>query len=439
MPAVHEQELKKIWQSGGAGDLALTRQLGMLHPIIGSKWAVKRYGVVVDEAGVREGNPSVIRDGDVYRMYNARRESSTDAYKIVMRTSPDGKSWTSPTTVMTADMVNAAGYDVTGVYQPSVLKENGTYYMFFAGNQMQPWGVRRNQIFLATSTDGVNFGNIKAVLTPRQNSMESVIGHPFVAKFRGKYYMIYTGAEDDRLVPTNPMFRRLLLAESEDLETWTPTGPISLEGALGEWDAGTIYDHSIVNINDSLLLIVYSAEANAGSGNMRIGLAYSFDMTHWFGRRMLLARVLDSEAKYIADNSILYEGGKLKIWYEGDDGVTDPATGQSTVRILYAEAVMGDVHVMELWINKTVPDTGLSTDDIDTKFDKKTFYIISDQSGTLNVQAYDEAAGDFKTFDSISVSADTLTAYTTYYNARRMRLNFVPSAEATVSAWAVMN
>jgi len=94
-----------------------------------------------------------------------------------------------------------------------------------------------------------------------------------------------------------------------------------------------------------------------------------------------------------------------------------------------------------LWENESVTDTvnGSVTDYIETGYnDKKTFYIISDQSGTLYIQARDEVAGDYKDIGSVSVSADTLTPYMTYYGARVMRLRFVPSAAATVSIWAIL-
>jgi len=445
MPALHEQELKKkmeeIWQSGGTGDLALARQPGMLHPIIGAKWAVKRYGAVIDEVGVKNTNPSVIRDGDIYRMFLAYRATSTETYNRIREfISSDGKSWTLVGVVMTVDMVNATGYNVTGLSQPCVLKESNTYYMFFQANQLQPWGHRRT-IFLATSTDGVNFSNIRIVVNPVKNSMRDGVWHPFVVKFRSKYYMVCI-ASDSRLSSTNPMFNRLVMFESPDLINWTFMDIISMEAALGEWDAGRMLDHSLVNINDALLLMVYSAEATAGGGGMRIGLCYSFDVKHWFRSSMLLARVLDSEAGYIADSSILYEGGKLKIWYEADDGAIVPATGQSTCRVMYAEAVPGNIQVMDLWINKTIGTGGDVTDDIDTKYDRKSFYIISDQSGTLYIQAYDEVANTFRDIDSKPVSANDLTVYNanaTVTMARRMRLRFIPSAEATVSAWAVMS
>jgi hypothetical protein len=92
-----------------------------------------------------------------------------------------------------------------------------------------------------------------------------------------------------------------------------------------------------------------------------------------------------------------------------------------------------------LWENASIDTAGATSDYVEAEYnDKKTFYIISDQAGTLYIQAYDEVAGDYKDIDSISVSANTLTPYSTTYGARLMRLRFVPSASATVSAWAVL-
>jgi len=96
---------------------------------------------------------------------------------------------------------------------------------------------------------------------------------------------------------------------------------------------------------------------------------------------------------------------------------------------------------LRLWMNESVTDTinGSTTPGFLTAYvDKKTFYIISNQSGTLYIQAYNEVAGAYADIDSLSVSANTLTPYSTTYGARLMRLRFVPSASATVSAWAVL-
>ena len=92
-----------------------------------------------------------------------------------------------------------------------------------------------------------------------------------------------------------------------------------------------------------------------------------------------------------------------------------------------------------LWENQSVGTGGLATDHVETHYhDKKTFYIFSDQAGTLYIQAYNEVAGSFQNIDSVSVSANTLTVYMTTYGSRLMRLFFVPSAAATVSAWAIL-
>jgi hypothetical protein len=399
----------------------ISKELGLLHPIVNTKWAVKRYGVVIDQPE-RPGNPCVIKDGDLYRLYTGVME---------VWTSPDGKSWTKvATNIMTPTMVNNAGYNVTGVYQPCVVKYNGIYYLFFAGDQLQPWGVRRDQIFLATSIDGITFGNIRAVITPVQNSMEERCWHPYVVRFKDKWWCYYI-TTDYRLTSSNPMQNRLACAISDNLITWEKIGEVIIEPAMNEWDSGRMYDHSVVNIEDRFLLLVSAVEATAGGGDMRIGAYYSFNGKTFYRHRMLLTRVLSAEKKYIADNTTLYEGGKLKIWYEAYDGIAAP------VRLIYAEAIPGNSQIMELWVNESISTSGATTDDVDTKFDKKTFYIISNQSGTLYVQAYDEVANDFKDIDSKSVSANTLTPYSTTYGARRMKLKFIPSASAVVSAWMV--
>jgi len=96
---------------------------------------------------------------------------------------------------------------------------------------------------------------------------------------------------------------------------------------------------------------------------------------------------------------------------------------------------------LRLWMNESITDTtnGSTTPGFLTAYaDKKTFYIYSNQSGTLYIQAYDEVNATYRDIDSTSVSASTLTPYSTTYGARLMRLRFVPSASATVSTWAVL-
>jgi predicted GH43/DUF377 family glycosyl hydrolase len=407
------------------------------HPLLSSRWAVKRYGAVVSETGVRNGNPAVIRDGSTYMLYHTRQTSATDDFKIALRTSPDGIVWSDPLIVMTRDMVNGAGYNVTGVFQPMVIKEGGKYYLFFAGDQLMYWGARSTAIFLATSDDGINFSNIRMILKPEKDSILNSLWHPWVVKFKETYYM-YCMATDNRIPTTRLGNVRIVVFTSRNLTDWKWNGCIAMEGVYGDWDGGRIIDHSLVNIEDKLLVMVYAAESITGTMDMKIGIAFSFDGVSFFGRRQLLVRALAGEAKYIADTSILYEGGKLKVWYEADDGVKVPTTGLSTLQIMYAEAVPSESHVMELLLNRSVTTDGITTDPIDTRYKSKTFWLKSDQDGTMYIQAYDEATKSFADIDSVTVSANTLARYTTTLGARLMRLGFVPTAAATVSAWVVL-
>jgi len=416
----------------------LEKALGVnYHPLLSSRWAVKRYGAVVNEIGVLNGNPAIIRDGSTYMLYHMRMASTTDDFKIVLRTSADGIVWSSPLVVMTKDMVNSAGYNVNGVFQPTVIKEQGKYYLFFAGDQLMYWGARSNAIFLATSNDGVNFSDIRMVIKPEKDSMLHSVWHPWVVKFKETYYM-YCLATDYRVPTTRPGNIRLVVFTSKNLTDWRWEGFIAMEGAYGDWDGGRMIDHALVNIEDKLLVIVYAAESVPDALDMKIGIAYSFDGVTFIGRRQLLVRASVEEARFIADASILYEGGKLKIWYEADDGVTVSTTGLSTLSIMYAEAVPSESQVMELLLNRDITTNGITTDPIDARYGSKTFWLKSNQSGTMYIQAYDEATRSFADIDSVSVSANVLTRYQTTLRARLMRLRFVPTATATVSAWVVL-
>jgi hypothetical protein len=95
---------------------------------------------------------------------------------------------------------------------------------------------------------------------------------------------------------------------------------------------------------------------------------------------------------------------------------------------------------LRLWMNESITDTTNGSTTLGFRVaeaDKKTFYIYSNQSGTLYIQAYDEVNATYRDIDSTPVSANVLTPYVMTMKARLVRLRFVPSASATVSAWAV--
>jgi hypothetical protein len=71
-------------------------------------------------------------------------------------------------------------------------------------------------------------------------------------------------------------------------------------------------------------------------------------------------------------------------------------------------------------------------------YERKAIYIYSDQSGALNIEVDPDLRGNWKPFDSVSITAGKLNTYITTAPFARMRFKFTPSATATVSAWVVL-
>jgi len=125
-------------------------------------------------------------------------------------------------------------------------------------------------------------------------------------------------------------------------------------------------------------------------------------------------------------------GNRILIGGERYPGTLIMTSLPETLHSGYSSSIM-------LWENAEIPVNGAETDFIETfANDKKTFYISSNQKGMLCIQVYDEVVQTYRDIDNVSVSANSLVPYLTSYGARLMRLRFVPSLPARVSAWAVL-
>jgi len=96
----------------------------------------------------------------------------------------------------------------------------------------------------------------------------------------------------------------------------------------------------------------------------------------------------------------------------------------------------------DIWVNETIPVAGSTSYPITTDWPcDTTIFFFSDQDGTLDIEVDPiniSGASDYRGFDTgLSVSANTLFKYQTSYRYRRLRLTFTPTAEATVSAFAI--
>jgi len=457
MPAVHEQELRKIWQSGGVGREALREELAPTRVIVDYGYGYRCFpNVGFNGEAVftvhslvfppPNGKPIICK---VFRL-----EGFADAVEIGDLHATDSKAILANQPFVTRDgsiivpTLNAPDYTHMAIWRykdgvwNKVYEDTGadvatiTHFAQdpYIGNIYGGYNNGVKSIVLKSTDDGETWSKV----------YESVEASPSDA-------YIYSCGTYRQYVVLTKRNKRTFIRSSDHGATWTespvlPTKPrcVSMFNDLG------------MSFITSDSCIYYSRDQFATYKRIKVQPSGSPD-SHWtirypvrVGGRFLLSAVTASSAVFLASRDLYHtvtpvfsvEGFAARIAGYGDYLLVGAEYNGFLVRVRLPKTLeKGMSCPILLWESESVTDTtnGSTTDLIDTGYnDKKTFYIISDQSGTLYIQAYDEVTGDFKDIDSISVSADTLTPYMTTYDARLMRLRFVPSAAATVSAWVVL-
>ena len=246
-----------MYYSGGAGASLMTTGLAKSSDG-GFTWT--KFGKVLDVGGAGEWDDmqaqshTVLVDGDTYKMwYGGQRdpEVTYDA-KIGYATSADGETWTKDGSnpVFEGD---AGEWDGDNVGYPSVIKENGTYYMWYSGHDGAWKGIG-----LATSTDGIDW-------TRSGNN-------PVVTNESGGYayqcHVIAVGSEYWMLYNDNTS-RKIYYARSTDKVTWTGHKLAIDLGGGGEWDDYRLQTPSWFTENR----IYYTGMRNGQA--YKIGLAFN--------------------------------------------------------------------------------------------------------------------------------------------------------------------
>ncbi|MEZ4287608.1 MAG: hypothetical protein R3A47_05590 [Polyangiales bacterium] len=86
-------------------------------------------------------------------------------------------------------------------YGPSIILENGTYYMFYCSPSDTP-PYPYDAVRMVTSTDGRNWSSPSVALAANGSYAHSSVCDPSVVKFRGVYLMYYTCINDQRYAST---------------------------------------------------------------------------------------------------------------------------------------------------------------------------------------------------------------------------------------------
>jgi len=419
----------------------------------------KHYGMVLDVGGtgafdeMKASNPTVIRDGYIYRMYYTAQDAY-GTWTIGMATSINGFTWTKHTSpVITPSMVQDAGYDVTEVSQPCVVKYGGVYYLFFHADLMQPapWNKRRGTIFLANSTDGVHFTIVGPVLYPIRNSMEEGLVQPYVVyNEKTDMWMMYYIGNDFR---SPPVRNRVFVAYSSNLIDWSrPEDNLVLSPTVGDWDL-RLFGLGAFSFGSSGVMLAYSGEFPFKSFRINVGLAFSDDFYTFYRYyyNPVLLGAMEMEKVRVSDSSIMFEGGRIRVWYDGYDG--------SKVRIFYAELLPAEINIRHVFINRMVsPGDLLASDPINGRCTTIRIWFHADWKGKVKIEVWDEEEGDWADYWNYEYYESVYsTGYEYYYDKpckievytleiapmRMFRVLFMPDPYAPgvdmvqVSCWVV--
>lgn len=141
------------------------------------------------------GPGAIIKDGDNYKMYyNGCQNPQYGPSSVGLAVSSDGINWEKYTSPVLA--YNSTEYNVD---VESVLKINGTYYMYYNSspqNNSNNWVIN-----LATSTDGINwerYGN-NPILSTTYSWEGNGVTYPSVIYENNQFIMIYENAAQNEI------------------------------------------------------------------------------------------------------------------------------------------------------------------------------------------------------------------------------------------------
>lgn len=287
------------------------------------------------------GDPSVIRDGSIYRMFYNCYDTKRKRGAICQVTSPDGITWTDVPVQDTIGgrMIQTRGEDKwdTAHETPAVIKYKGEYLLYFTGYVHRgDFGTSfPYHIGLATSPDGVTFTRYTdgPVLSPTPGGYDSLaVFSPTVIEYEGKLLMVYTGMCSTACTHADDTGIQLMAATSEDGRVWTkrdmPVIPRSMLSFLAK--DGAAESNLVKGPDDFYYLFMSLLYGDTGH---EIGVARASSP---YGPWDIDPAPIIKKSPGAFDSvgpiapSVLFENGKARMWYHG--------FGSKSIDIGYAEA-----------------------------------------------------------------------------------------------------
>jgi len=252
--------------------------------------------------------------GTEYVMYIRIDTNFTAA--IYRGTSTDGADWTiSPTPVLRTGP--SGSWDASTVFSPSVVWNGTGYMMYYVGDgavnsSTYPANVR--QIGVAFSSDGISWtkyaGNPVITHGPAWYDSRFTRG-PSVIFDDGMYKMWYYGTAQLNYNAA----ASIDLATSSDGVHWTkyPNNPVFLGFRYSDNTTSSDYP-SVVKVNGTYLMAFSGYSADIGYATSADGINWSFD-----NQTNVLLTTSGWHTGFIDEPSILIDGGRVLLWYDGID------------------------------------------------------------------------------------------------------------------------
>lgn len=220
-----------------------------------------------DSKGI--SHPVILYENGSYKMwYNGMSEEGGSF--TFYATSADGINWERRSNTPVFLPSDGNGWDNKAVYTRSIIKENGTYKLFYAGYSST---TNRWQIGMASSPDGINWTRYQnnPIIASSFNPWEYNLGLGDIVKANNQYYLYYTG----RAIYTNE--DKIGLATSTDGTNWIRYSQNPILSKTNTWEEFGVNSASVIFDKDVFKMVYMNTNADG----MSFGFATSRDGKNW--------------------------------------------------------------------------------------------------------------------------------------------------------------